>query len=101
MRMRRMTEEQNLLFEFIDDLLWYEWDPIGINGCGPRDEYESYVPQVFNLAIGNATAEQIADRLHCLETETIGVAGDFEKCKRLARIIVQKKEVLLNGSSGT
>jgi bacterioferritin-associated ferredoxin len=47
------------------------------------------------LAIGNATAEQIAQRLRELETQTIGVAGDFEKCRRLARIIVQKKEALL------
>jgi bacterioferritin-associated ferredoxin len=90
-----MTKEQNILFEFIDDLLRYEWDPLGMNGHGPGDEYESYVPQLFGLAIGNATAEQIAQRLRELETQTIGVAGDFEKCRRLARIIVQKKEALL------
>lgn len=94
--MRRMTKEQNLLFEFIDDLLWHEWDPLGLNAYGPGDEYGSYVPQIFGLAIGNATVEQIAQRLHSIETENIGVAGDFEKCKRLARIIIQKKVALLN-----
>ncbi len=98
--MRRMTREQNALFEFIEDLLSYEWDPLGLNGFGPRDEYQTYVPQLFSLAIGNATADQIADRLRSVETETLGVTGDFEKCKQLARIIVQKKETLLNGSSG-
>ena len=96
-----MTKEQTLLSEFIDDLLRYEWDPLGTNGYGPGNEYESYVHQVFSLAIGNATAEQIAERLRDLETQTIGVAGDFEKCRRLARIIVQKKESLRNGLSGT
>ncbi len=95
-----MTREQNALFEFIEDLLSYEWDPLGLNGFGPRDEYQTYVPQLFSLAVGNATADQIAQKLRYLETETIGVAGDYEKCKQLARIIVQKKEVLLNGSSG-
>ncbi len=95
-----MTREQNLLFEFIEDLLSCEWDPLALNGFGPRDEYQTYVPQIFSLAVGNATANQIADRLRSIETESIGVAGDFEKCKQLARIIVQKKETLLNGSSG-
>ncbi len=93
-----MTKEETLLFEFIDDLLRYEWDLLGLNGHG--DEYASYVPQIFNLVIDNAPAEQIADRLHVLEIGTMGVAGDFEKCKQLARIIVQKKESLRNGLSG-
>jgi hypothetical protein len=93
-QMRRMTKEQTLLFEFIEDVLRYEWDPLGMNGYGPGDEYESYVPQVFSLAVGNATAEQIADRLRSLETETLGVAGDFEKCLRVARIIVQKRQAV-------
>ncbi len=93
--MRRMTKEETLLFEFIDDLLRYEWNPLGLNGYGPGDEYASYVPQIFNLVIDNAPAEQIADRLHVLEIGTMGVAGDFEKCKQLARIIFQKKQAVL------
>jgi hypothetical protein len=98
--MRRMTREQNVLFEFIEDLLSYEWDPLGLGGFGPRDEYQTYVPQIFGLAIGNTPADQIAQKLRSIETEAIGVTGDFEKCKQLVRIIVQKKETLLNGSSG-
>ncbi|HEX8529325.1 MAG TPA: hypothetical protein VF646_04860 [Cytophagales bacterium] len=95
-----MTREQNVLFEFIEDLLSCEWDPLGLNGFGPRDEYQTYVPQLFSLAIADAPADQIAQKLRTLETETLGVTGDFEKCKQLARIIVQKKETLLNGLSG-
>lgn len=90
-----MTKEQTLLFEFIDDLLRYEWDPLGLNGAGRGDEYESYVPQLFSMAVGNATAEQIAERLRSIETQHIGVAGDFEKCRRVAQIIVQKKQAVL------
>jgi hypothetical protein len=95
-----MTREQNLLFEFIEDLLSYEWDPLGLSGFGPQDEYQTYVPQIFSLTMGNAPAEGIADRLRSLEAETLGVAGDSQKCKRLARLIVQKKESLFKGLSG-
>jgi bacterioferritin-associated ferredoxin len=90
-----MTKEQKILFEFIDDLLWYEWDPLGISEHGSGDAYQSYVPQIFDLTVGNATVEQIAARLRSLETGTIGVGGDFDKCKRVAQIIVQKKQAVL------
>jgi hypothetical protein len=96
-----MTREETLLFEFIEDLLCYEWDPLGANGGAAVDQYLPYFPQLFQLAVGNATAEQIAGRLRSIETETLGAKGDFEKCKRVARIIVQKKQVLLGGPSGT
>jgi len=96
-----MTREENLLFEFIEDLLGYEWDPLSINGGAPGDQYQPYVPELFTLAVGNATAEQVAGRLRSIETETLGAKGDFEKCKQVARIIVQKKQVLLGGPSGT
>lgn len=96
-----MTREENALFEFIEDLLGYEWDPLGVHGGAPGDHYQPYVPELFNLAVGNGTAEQIAVRLRCIETETLRAKGDFEECKRLARIIVQKKQALLGGPSGT
>ena len=95
MRMRHMTKEQTILFEFIEDLLWYEWDPLGVNGDVLGDNYQSYVPLIFNLAIGDAAAKQIAEKLWSIERETIGVTGDFGKCQRVAHIIVQKKEALL------
>lgn len=96
-----MTREENILFEFIEDLLSYEWDPLGANGGAPGDPYQPYVPELFHLAVGNVTAEQVAERLRSIETQTLGAKGDFEKCKRVARIIVQKKQVLLGGPSGT
>jgi hypothetical protein len=37
------------LFKRIDDILWFDWDPIGINDDAPRDEYESYTPPIFSL----------------------------------------------------
>ncbi len=62
-----MTKEQNQLYELINDLLWYEWDPIGINDLAPKDEYQTYVPQIFSLALKNSTAGQIAQNLDPLK----------------------------------
>ncbi len=61
----------------------------------PRNEYQSYVPQVFDLATKNATAEQIAHKLYYIETETIGVIGSYEACRRIAETIMKKKKELI------
>lgn len=94
--MRKMSGEQHQLFVVIDELLWNKWDPIGMKDVLPRDEYESYVPRIFNLTVKNATAEEIAQELSRIENQTIGVSGDLEKCRQVARMIVTKKEELMN-----
>src|SRR5215213_3739205 len=50
-----------LLYKKIDDILWFDWDPIGVNKFAPRDEYQSYVPEVFDLVKANADHQQIAE----------------------------------------
>ncbi|MBD0296595.1 MAG: hypothetical protein ICV84_15585 [Flavisolibacter sp.] len=94
--MIKMSGEQHQLFIVIDDLLWNEWDPIGMKDVLPRYEYESYVPQIFNLTVKNATVEEIAQELSRIETQTIGVEGNLEKCRQVANMIVTKREELMN-----
>lgn len=52
-----------LLYKKIDDILWFDWDPIGINDMAPRDEYQGYVPEIFNLKKSGADRQEIAKRL--------------------------------------
>jgi hypothetical protein len=33
--------------EAIKRLLWEDWDPIGVNGFGPNDEYDNYAFRIF------------------------------------------------------
>lgn len=80
------------LYQEIDELLWNEWDPIGINDFAPRDEYQSYTPLIFRLKRGGAKEDEIAEKLHEIEKETIGVPGNLEKCKNVARKIVELNE---------
>ena len=66
---QRLPAEQLQLYKGIDEILWKDWDPIGVSGMGaPRDEYGAYVPEVFKLAIGDAAPQTIAEHLHKVST---------------------------------
>ncbi len=73
-----------LLYKKIDDILWFDWDPIGINDLAPRDEYQGYVPEIFGLVKAKADRQEIANRLHKLETENMGMGGPIENCLTIA-----------------
>ena len=73
-----------LLYKKIDDILWFDWDPIGINDDAPRDEYQGYVPEIFGLVKAKADRFEIANRLHKLETENMGMSGTIENCLTIA-----------------
>jgi len=77
-----------LLYKKIDDILWFDWDPIGINDMAPRDEYQGYVPEIFNLKKSGADRQEIAKRLLKLETENMGMSGTLENCLRTAEKII-------------
>ncbi len=69
-----------LLYKKIDNILWLDWDPIGINELAPRDEYQGYVPEIFGLVKAKADKQEIANRLYKLETENMGMEGTIENC---------------------
>ena len=71
---RKLPAEQLQLYKDIDEILWKDWDPIGVSSMGaPRDEYNTYVPQVFKLAIEDAAPLKIAEYLHRVVTERMGL----------------------------
>ena len=97
MGMKRLSGPQNELYDFIDTLLWEEWDPIGVNDAAPRDEYQSYTPQLFSLAIKGATVHEIADRFTYLEQKMMGLESNEQGCKELAeKIVLETKRLGLN-----
>ena len=85
-------EEPTNLYETIDYILWNEWDPIGINDIAPRDEYQSYTPTIFELKNKGANKELIAKTLYKIETETMGLFGNFEHCELIADKIFNANE---------
>jgi hypothetical protein len=77
-----------LLYKKIDDILWFDWDPIGVNDLAPRDEYQGYVPEIYNLKKSGADREEIANRLFKLATVHMGTNETFENCLEIADKII-------------
>jgi hypothetical protein len=85
-----LTEAKDfLLYKKIDNILWFDWDPIGINDLAPRDEYQSYVPEILRLVKSKSDRHEIANRLHKLETENMGMCGTIENCLTIADKILK------------
>ena len=83
-----MSPEQKKLYKDIDEILWNDWDPIGVNDDAPRDEYQSYTPAIFDLKIKEVDKEAIAQKLYEFETGRMGLGGDIEHCRQIAEKII-------------
>ena len=85
------TDEE--LYRIVDEVLHYIWDPIGISGMPmARDEYYSYLPQVFDLLKANVKPEPIAKYLAEISTEQMGLKENRENDFEIAEILLDWKE---------
>lgn len=88
-----MTSEQKKLYNEIDDILWKDWDPIGVDDIKEvRDEYQSYTPHIFSLTIHSSDKTKLADYLYELETKNMGLTGNKENCEKIASKIFELKK---------
>ncbi|WP_052085091.1 hypothetical protein [Cellulophaga sp. E6(2014)] len=69
-----------ITYKKIDNILWYDRDPIGIKDVAPRDEYSGYVTGIFKLKKEGADRLKIGKKLLDLETNTIGMPSNLEEC---------------------
>jgi hypothetical protein len=80
------------LYRRIDEILWREWDPIGVSEIPEaRDEYYGYLPIVFRLVLEGKEEEIIAQYLLSFEIERMGLAGNTENAKRVAGLVLREK----------
>lgn len=84
-----MANKKQALLEKIDQILWNDWDPIGVNDSEEAtDEYSSYVPHLLKLKLEGADKQKITDHLHHIETVNIGLSGNKVHCKEIAQKII-------------
>ena len=84
------------LYQEIDQILWEDWDPIGINEDAPRDEYQIYTPIIIKLVKSNSDSKIIAEKLYEIEIGKMGLPGNFNNCRKVAEKIINidKKNVV-------
>jgi hypothetical protein len=62
------------LLQMVDEILFYEWDPIGVNDhLGARDEYGSYAGGICRMLHEGADEIKLANHLGFLGRVTMGL----------------------------
>jgi hypothetical protein len=87
----KMTAEQIKLYKSIDEILWFDWDPIGINEDGNRSEYFGYLPQVYKLKVEGASKLEIAKYLNAVLIERMGLESNMTLNEQIAEKIIALK----------
>ncbi len=83
------------LYKRIDEILWTDWDPVGVSGVPEaRDEYYGYLPTVFQLVLENASENKITEYLLWVETKRMGLSGNQQKCKQIAAMVLKERNEL-------
>jgi len=90
---QKLLPQQMELYKRIDEILFYKWDPIGIsNSDWARDEYQSYLPQVFKIALNSKSPEPIAEYLSIITNKNMGLSLARSHDLAIAELILEIKE---------
>jgi hypothetical protein len=77
------------LYKQVCDLLFDEWDPIGVNEFAPRDEYDSYAAGLIRLVHGGGDEGEVVAMLGYIARESIGLSHvDAERDRVVARRLI-------------
>lgn len=86
---------QGLLSFAVDRILYDVWDPIGVAGTAPRDEwraprdeYRRYVDGVIALIQGGADEAAVVAHLSALEQSAMAIDGSPERTRSAANALV-------------
>ena len=94
---KKLPPQEMKLYRQTDEILHYMWDPIGVAGIAQaRDEYHSYLPQVFQLVLKNETKEKIASYLVDIEENRMGLTPNKEAALEIAEVLLNTKEAIID-----
>ena len=93
---QKLPPDQMTLYRRVDEVLTYVWDPIGIREVPQaRDEYRSYLPQVFRRVLEASDPAVIADYLLKVEGECMGFTpndASREESLRIATLLIEHRD---------
>ncbi len=87
---KKISNMESKSHHAINQILWNNWDPLGINDAAPIDEYQSYVPELYTMLMSNKTSKEISERLFKIETEIMGLTGCEKHCRKIANMLIEK-----------
>jgi len=89
---QKLPPRQLEFYQAIDEILWKDWDPIGVSGMeGPPDEYRMYLPEVYHLAL-KGDHRKIVDYLFWAATDRMGLTTQRNQHVAAADKILAAKE---------
>jgi hypothetical protein len=91
----KLLPKQLELYQGIDEILWNDWDPIGINLLpSSRDEYQNYVPVIFRMVMKNASSQELEEYLDDVVKNRMGLRSSKKSNKPVAEKIIALKNQL-------
>jgi hypothetical protein len=85
-----MAESDATLYQQVFAVLFDDWDPIGVNGFAPRDEYNSYAPALISLIRSGADENKVAEQLGVFARESMRLSHvDVERDRRVTRRLIE------------
>jgi hypothetical protein len=94
--MRTFVEDE--LGRRVDEVLYYVWDPIGVNHepCA-RGEYENYVGGVLQTLNDNDEPGPISAHLAAIVKSSMELPPDIQNCNAVAELLLLHKYAVKNG----
>ncbi|MDX5993948.1 hypothetical protein [Ectopseudomonas alcaliphila] len=96
----KLSSKEKELWNRISKILWKNWDPIGVYEEDSEwdDEYDSYVPHIFRLAVEGCDHIRIAASLTSTIRQNIGLSatGNSEHDISVAKLIVSARQEILD-----
>jgi hypothetical protein len=88
-RENRAAEIQNS----IRQILYREWDPIGVAGEAPEDEYDSYIAPVYRILTNGGSEQELVNYLARTGDGIMGgtrtPVAYYEQLRQVARKLLQ------------
>ena len=92
----QLSDQEKKLYRQTDEVLHYMWDPIGVRGIAQaRDEYHSYLPQVFSMVLNESNVKEIANYLVRIEEESMGMSPNKTNAKDIAATLLELREAII------
>ncbi len=94
---KKLSPAELELYERVDEVLHYVWDPIGVSGSpDARDECQAYLPHVFALLKKGASAARIGEYLDSVTASHIGLEPDRAATTRAVEAFLAWKRKCAN-----